>query len=541
MTKVSNKYLVITCVMSTLLLIGMLAFPFGPDQSIFEIGGEMIFKKGAIPYRDFIEMKQPLIFYIYGFTNWVFGNHEWSIRLFDVIYHIFTLAILFKLLRKVYQNEKIAILSVFLYTLYYTGGGYWTTAQTESFALLPLLIIASAVLQFEERLNSFKQVSWLGAKIGIAFFILISLKFTLAFALLGIFPVVVFHSNQNYKTKLRFILSTVFFAVSSIVLTGFAIYLSGGWNNFVDCLISISHYADIVPLFSIETYKTIYFHQFPENFIGAISATYILLSIIGIVLSFTKDLQTKKLPSSIRIFHLIILWQLAFGLLGVLFERKNFAYHYLRIAWTLFPFISIGIIYCFEFLRKISHEKGINRFTKSKYLIFVCILLCVTLFFSPFPKVIYQPIEWSWIAIHNDALKRSEKIYAGDQEKDQNENTLQYLKAQLASGDQLFFWGNNTRIYFLTGTLPPTLCIANTLFVSPWTPLSWKEQMMEQLQKARPLFFICEYNDSRYSLTGTKLDSYSSLLKWDDLRNYLFTKYRLQDSTSRFKIYSRIQ
>ena len=98
MIKVPVKYLVPVCTIGILLLSGMLFFPLGHDQAIFEVGGRMIFKKGSIPYRDFLDMKQPLIFYIYGFANWIFGDHEWSIRIFDIIYHLFTLYFFFKLI-----------------------------------------------------------------------------------------------------------------------------------------------------------------------------------------------------------------------------------------------------------------------------------------------------------------------------------------------------------------------------------------------------------------------------------------------------------
>src|SRR2546423_15579694 len=67
---------IIIGVIIALLLACILAFPFGPDHSIFAVGGELIYKKNALPYKDFLESKPPLIFYIYGFAMWLFGHHE---------------------------------------------------------------------------------------------------------------------------------------------------------------------------------------------------------------------------------------------------------------------------------------------------------------------------------------------------------------------------------------------------------------------------------------------------------------------------------
>src|SRR5439155_5278907 len=138
---IKNKSTIIVFFSLTVILLGLLSFPLGYDQAIFQIGGEMILRHGSIPFRDFLEIKQPLIFYIYSAAIFIFGNHEWSIRAFDILYHLGTLFIFYRLLRKIYSDERVATISVILYALYYIGGGFWYTAQTESFAFLPTLLI----------------------------------------------------------------------------------------------------------------------------------------------------------------------------------------------------------------------------------------------------------------------------------------------------------------------------------------------------------------------------------------------------------------
>src|SRR5437667_2073271 len=81
----SRRNLIIFFSAIFLLLFTMIFFPLGADQSFFQIGGEMIAKKGAVPYRDFIDHK-PLLFYIYSLAVLLFGSHEWTIRVFDIVY-----------------------------------------------------------------------------------------------------------------------------------------------------------------------------------------------------------------------------------------------------------------------------------------------------------------------------------------------------------------------------------------------------------------------------------------------------------------------
>src|SRR3979409_2609510 len=127
------KWVLIGCGLALMLM--MLAYPFGYDQAAFMVGGEMTVKHGAIPYRDFIDTKPPVIFFIYGISSLIFGHHEWSIRAFDILFQIGSLFYFFRLLKRMTGDEKLALASVFLYALFYVTGGYWMTAQAETFAL----------------------------------------------------------------------------------------------------------------------------------------------------------------------------------------------------------------------------------------------------------------------------------------------------------------------------------------------------------------------------------------------------------------------
>src|SRR5690348_10558170 len=117
-----------------ILLLTMVAYPFGYDQAVYAVGGEMIVKQGAITYRDFLDTKPPVIFLIYAGASYLFGHHESSIRVFDILFQVCSLCYFYRILLRTIKDRDIAFISVFLYVLLYTTGGYWNTCEAETFA-----------------------------------------------------------------------------------------------------------------------------------------------------------------------------------------------------------------------------------------------------------------------------------------------------------------------------------------------------------------------------------------------------------------------
>lgn len=528
----------VVCGTVVALLCSMIVFPLGHDQAIFEVGGRMIVKKSAIPYRDFLDMKQPLIFYIYGASNWLFGDHEWSIRVLDIIYHILTLSIFYRILRKGFQNQLIAGLSVLIYTLFYVGSGFWMTAQTESFALLPSLVLLYCIFTQGESTHSIQKTLGLSIAASVSIFLLMSLKFTLGIILIpaAFFPLV----NGRSDRKNSFIFVIMMIAVL-IVLTGISFLWMqsvGAWENFVSVTSWVMKYAAIYPLLSIDTFTNVYFHEFPANLVTSLSFTYFILCVSGIVLAL-KGLFNAQSGNS---FVHLLLWMMLFSLFGVLVERKNFVYHYTRAVWTMAPFIALSLVAIALYFRtliktKIPHSSRSRFFRISS----ATTILFLGLLFSPLPRIISQSSAWGKRPLLDTQSQTvSNRTLAEGYADDKTYDAFASLKAKLKSGEEVFFWGNYVHFYIQTGTLPPTLCLANPQLISPWTPMAWKQQMLKELVKAHPRFFVSEDDDARPTISGTSQGSYKSLLAWPELRNYLFSNYVPIDSLKHFRIFSRI-
>lgn len=60
-----------------------LLYPFGRDHGLYHyVGREWL--RGAVPYRDVMEQKTPVIFLVYGLAQALLGEHFWSVRVMEV-------------------------------------------------------------------------------------------------------------------------------------------------------------------------------------------------------------------------------------------------------------------------------------------------------------------------------------------------------------------------------------------------------------------------------------------------------------------------
>jgi hypothetical protein len=510
----------------------MVSFPLGADQAFFQVGGEMIARNGSVPYRDFVDHK-PLLFYIYSIAVFLFGSHESSIRLFDAFYHFGALFYFYKILRRVYSDERIAFLSILLYTIYYVGGGYWITAEAESFAFIPLLLLTDSLFDFEtDELYSQKKILRICLKVSAAFLLLITLKISFgAPVILALICFIFFSSQRGKKHKIHFL----FFSLLSCgVFLGAAFlffYVNGALPNLLLALEWTKRYSELVPLLSSETFRQVYLFLFPGIFITTLSASYLLMSVAGIVLSNHGKERNIRISKEV-VFQHILFWQLAWGLIGILYERRELDYHFTRIAWILMPFVSIALITYYEIFRDVLRTKSVRT------LLHIAII-SVFILFSPLPKAISQSFSWVRIALQGDHESKIQLLKMRNYDNENCDQLAGYLKSTMRQSDQLFFWGIYSKIYLTLDKLPPTFCIASPLLMAPWAPAIWKEEMMSQLQIAAPAYFVCEHNDSRYFISGLSIDSYTYLLQWQQLREYLLKNYTLVDSSERFTVYCR--
>ncbi len=125
-----------------------LLYPFGGDQGLyFYVGREWL--QGAIPYRDAMEQKTPLIFLLHAVLVFLTGPNMWAIRAAELGWILWLGAAVADLATPAGQPRGPGVLGVsrFAMALFYFGlFDYWDTAQCEiwyaGLALLSLRAVA---------------------------------------------------------------------------------------------------------------------------------------------------------------------------------------------------------------------------------------------------------------------------------------------------------------------------------------------------------------------------------------------------------------
>jgi hypothetical protein len=509
----------------------MLFIPLGNDLVVFDLGGRLIVDHGAVPYRDFIDMKQPLIYYLYGMASFLFGQHEVAIRIFDLIYHGAAFVLFYRLLKNVGYDKSIAITSVLCYAVYY--GGSIGSATAEPFAFLPQIVIAGLLLQSAQDDKS--RPFFAGGVIAIMLMILTLLKATF---IIAAGPILIFGLLFiPLKRNIRLILAmTLTFAV---LLGSYFVWLSsvGAMRGTLQVMSWLNGYASIVPLISVQTFKTFYYKILPSQFLLTFAPTFVMLLLVAIIRRPpASPFKTDQTPLSL--FRFLCLLSIVFGIVGIAFERKGFNYHFTRIAWCIVPFVAESIVSAWNVILQILQTLSAQMFFRKLSIWGGIVVGSVLIFlFSPIPRLIDQPVAWSLLRPQHDIPRENEKL--GENDNTEIRTLALKYKPQLDNTASIFLWGNCARTYYEFNKLPTTICILNPEFVSPWTPSEWIDTLSSQLKSNQPQLFVCQRNDARFGINGTNEDSYHALLRIPSLKQLLMNGYTLADSTEHFYLYLR--
>lgn len=502
----------------------MLFYPFGYDQAAFSVGGDMILRNGAVPFRDFLDTKPPFIFYLYSTALFVFGHHDWSIRAFDALFHFAALYYFYHVLLNLLQDKDTAILSCFLYVILYTSSGYWATAQAETFAIIPSI----AIFYHSERFLSGKGKIYSNAiAIGVFAMVLFFLKSTLMMVPLASFTCIFLYGSSQKKLQFIGVSIAVFILASGIYLC--SLVYTGAFGMWIESLQWVREYANISPLFSFATIRKVYFQLFPAELLGSITPSFLILSAFAIY----TMLSTTKKNDPQRTVYTHLLFQVVLGLAAVLLERKCFPYHYSRIFWAIVPFTAIGVLSFWQFIKNSLHN---NYSLRNRVLL--CVFVCVAIFYSPLMRVLSQPFRWTYMSVTQSDIKSLVQSEHGSYPLRDQQTLADRYKDMAGAGD-VFFWGNHVGIYFYLNALPTTIVLTNTPLVTNWTPQHWRDSVITQLQRKPTKLFITEQRDYASYINATELDSWGTLNRWTELREYLDSNYMFDDSVGTYLVFKR--
>lgn len=509
--------------LAVLFLLPTLFFPISPDHAIFSFGGQVILDGGVL-YRDFIDIKPPLIYDIFAFIRLVFGNSEVSLRLFDVLWQMLTLFSIHFVLTRWLRNERTAHISMLVYALSYTSSNYTSTLQCETLAALPLLWLLY-LYGCRER----HSLAWVIA--GVAYAGIVHLKYTLGIILLPLLLTDIFIRKPALRLALfRYTLFLVGFLALSIAIY-LPLLLNGGWAHYLDVLGFVQRYAALQPVTGE------WFGLALTSLLGYFGNKYSLLftiaAVIGLVTLYKRG---KAAPIHEREFLVLFAFEAAFLLVSIIVERKFIPYHFSRLYIVLSPFVAIGLLALWYY-----GTTWWKRSTGFKRLVLIAFLL-PSLLATPLPRLARS--VWSSVLyiINRD---KYDQLYTNS---DPNESVAiradqrqvaQYVRTHKQPRDRVLVVAVHAApvYYFVDASTAPALP-STQFYIADWCAPAWKQHFANELRTAH--WLIVQTNDLHPSITGVNLTS-EQFLQTSEYQIVLASRYREVQRFGKFAVYESTQ
>lgn len=346
------------------ILLPTLAFPFGQDQSTFLRGGREILGGGTL-YVDFIDVKPPLIYVLYGIADILTGGSVVLMRVLDILLQVFAIAMLVVVMRSITAHRLWWWTSAVLYSVLYSTLGYSQTAQAESFCAIPIV----ASIWCATKTSGRRRWVILGISIGIAF----ALKYTLG--IIGPAVMMIWLLRDGRTASWRAITYSSLLAASIIVLTYIPFLLMDGFvegmQTTMQYLRVYASYPNVSIPFATDALKQLGTY-FGDNL--SITVTSLVLIGAGLLLSPRhSQRELSFLTASIAVFVVL--------LATVILERKFSPYHFSRLYLPIMILAGAGATYLFSFRIKITSMSREMRWS------LVALSLCL-LALSPLPRYV---------------------------------------------------------------------------------------------------------------------------------------------------------
>jgi len=502
-----SAYTLILIGVAALLLLPTLAMPLGQDQATFFRGGRSMLEGGLL-YVDFIDVKPPLLYLIYGLGGTLFGSSAVAIRAFDLVWQLATILTLIGLLRSVHANRAWITTSVILYALLYTTLGHAPTAQAETLFALPLL----GTLWMLQRPASWQRDAAIGALTAVAFL----LKYPLAIIGPGAALIMALRGDGLARS----------------VLSTFRIGLSAGVAILILCLPLLLDPRFLPALSEISTYLGVYAGRMPwdlQTLTFGLKSTAI----------FFGD-NVSILVCAMLLFGLLradrpVLWSSAWMFLVLSFsvavERKFAPYHYARLYVPLVLLAAWGAVQVWPLLRE--QWKGADHLRRGALL--GAALLAVL--FTPAPR-------WANIARLSAASVQNPTVYdAYLTRPDMPGFDYQAIAALQADLHQRLQADDRVMVVSLMAT--PIVPFLPTRHVGPFADAHfyhgvgarpvWKHGAAEQMRAATVI--VVDTIDQCTGMTLHPYTSWQALQREPELWKVLTTRFEPVDTVACFFIF----
>lgn len=513
----NNPYAIILTIAGALLA-PVLTFQISPDLAAFAVGGRVIADGGKI-YADYVDIKPPLIYYIFSLIYKISGWSQISLRIWDWAIQMSVCASMVFVARRLFRSSLAALISVMLYCMYYVNAGFGNTFQCESIFAAPLIWIFYLTIRFRKKF-------YFGAILGL----LIAFSFSLKFTFLIIVLPIAFSLFLQYDIK-------NFLIVSLYVLIGF---VAGFLLFFAIPLFDREVFEGFLSMFKFLRAYASHFHfdmgyvkfaydrtiEFFGDWTSFSVAALIGAAIIG---ALKTEASSEKKGSAIFLIGLIL-----FLFISVVYERKFFLYHLSRLNAPLSLLAGAGFVVFFKDLRD-----KFRRLDK-RMKVFLAALILIGLFFSPLTR-------YSINLVNSSFYFADKKRFLQLRRDEENPGTWYYLQDVVSryfienkeEGDKLIVIASGMYPVYVNADFDKASYFANAAFYfGVYTPEEWRSLYMKDFEEADWVLTYWDFYD--YPLHGSGKTARESFAENKELYDYFQKNFEKVAHIAPFDIYKRI-
>jgi 4-amino-4-deoxy-L-arabinose transferase-like glycosyltransferase len=113
-----------------------LIFPFGRDQGTYAYTAFRVLS-GEGMYSEAYAFKPPGTIFVHMLSQILFGHSMFAIRVLDILQIGLSCVLLYVVAFGLFKNKWAAVICALLFARMYLRMGYWHTAQTDNWSILP--------------------------------------------------------------------------------------------------------------------------------------------------------------------------------------------------------------------------------------------------------------------------------------------------------------------------------------------------------------------------------------------------------------------
>ena len=503
-----------------------LIYPFGRDQGSYGYAAWVLLE-GGMPYLDVYAYKPPMNVLLHALAMGVFGVNTWAIRAMDIVWTAATGIVVASVALELWKRRDAALAAGLAIPFFYYQIDYWTTAQTDGWMTLPCAAAVWAVLRGGRAFDhgTGRVIAWwitAGALAGVA----VLFKYTAG--LIGL-PMLFALAWVRATYERRVWLGIPAMLLGGLLTLGACwawLWVGGAWEAFVETQLGLASYigtrADLSDvsqtlqwLFTLTRTKT--------DLVPLVWAPFVALVPALIA-------ARPKSRADWTGWGLVVSWWLmAFG--NVLAQGKFYDYHYLPLLAPSALVTGLGVSAILRLA--LSRVPGRNL-----RVAVVAGLTGVAIAVTPLGG---RARELARVTVGGQTLDEyiaSRSEYALSLYNVGEIRGVANLVRETTTPEQhVFVWGYAPAINVRAQRHTVSRFLYNFPLRTDWRHSEYKAELMRALRAQPPDVFVVESQDRYAGLTGSKHDSTELLREFDELDDFVSSRYALKAKVGRYSVY----